>query len=172
MEDDLLELDVGIAYSKSYNKIIFTNDFIFKSGKNLHTIKRMIGSYGAYVSNDKRDRVYAKSLGIDIFDDSINNFDYTLIMEIDITKEIEKLKQDHPKSLDVIDEEFLFLKKNEHNILLLKMAFILKYHFERCNTPAYMMRGSGISSYILFLIGLNKVNPIKFNLKYDDFWKI
>jgi DNA polymerase III alpha subunit len=52
----------------------------------------------------------------------------------------------------------------------LKIAFLLKRHLDSKNEKVYLMRGSGISSFIFYAMGLNKVNPLKFGLDYKNFW--
>ena len=82
----------------------------------------------------------------------------------------ELLKENNTEFQDVIQEEFEYVSQNEHNLLLLRIAFLLKRHLDKKSNGVYLMRGSGVSSYIFYAIGLNKVNPYKFGLDYKDFW--
>jgi len=164
------QLASGLIYSPDLNKIIYSNEFIMNSGLNLHSVSEKLGNYAEYISEDNRDLLYAKSIGIKLFDESINAFDYTLTQTVDLNKEIELLKGDFEDYSDIIEEEYQYIIKTPHNILLLKIAFLLKRHMDKLKTNVYLMRGSGISSFIFYLMGLNKVNPLKFGLEYRNFW--
>ena len=109
-------------------------------------------------------------MGIKIFDESVKEFDYSLTQTVHLDKEIEILKNHFEDYQDIIGEEYEYIKQTPHNILLLKIAFLLKRHLDKFNTNVYLMRGSGISSFIFYVMGLNKVNPLKFGLEYRNFW--
>lgn len=160
----------GLVYSEELNKIVYSNDFIMNSGLNLDNVSEMLGKYAEYISEDERDILYARASGIKTFNENINEFDYSLSGFVDLDKEIELLKENNPDFADVIQEEYEYVSQNEHNVLLLRMAFLLKRHLDKTSNGVYLMRGSGVSSYIFYVIGLNKVNPYKFGLDYRDFW--
>jgi len=54
---------------------------------------------------------------------------------------------------------------------LLKHLIFLVDHFRKNNIVWGIGRGSSVSSYILFLIGIHRVNSIDFNLNINDFLK-
>lgn len=164
------QLAEGLIYSEELNKLIYSNDFIMNSGLNLDNVSELLGSYAEYISDDERDLLYAKSNGIKIFDENLRSFNYSLSGFVDLDKEIEILKNKNVDFADVIQEEYDYVSQNEHNLLLLRIAFLLKKHLDRHSNGVYLMRGSGVSSYIFYAIGLNKVNPYKFGLSYMDFW--
>jgi len=65
------------------------------------------------------------------------------------------------------DELFEFEVRNMMNLLRW-----LKYLVDMCrenNIVWGVGRGSSVSSYVLFLIGVHKIDPIKYNLDYTDF---
>lgn len=167
----MIELSDGVIYSSELNKIIYSNDFIKHSGLNLSKVASLLGNYAEYISEDDRDILYARSNGIKTFDEEFNEFNYRLSGEVDLDYEIELLKDNNPDFSDVIQEEYDYVSKNAHNLLLLRISFLLKKHLDKTSNNVYLMRGSGISSYIFYVIGLNKVNPYKFGLDYRDFWK-
>jgi len=141
------------------------------SGLNLKKVAELLGNYAEYISEDHRDLLYARSSGINIFDEEVKELDFTLLGYVDLNREVELLKEKNPDFADVIQEEYNYVSLNEHNILLLRIAFLLKRHLDKTSNGVYLMRGSGISSYIFYVIGINKVNPYNFGLDYKDFWK-
>jgi len=166
----MYQLSSGLIYSPELNKLCYSNEYIMNSGLNLQSISERLGDYAEYISEDERDLLYAKSIGIKIFDESVNEFDHTLTQTVDLDREIEILKNKFEEYTDIIEEEYQYIKQASHNILLLKIAFLLKRHLDQFNTNVYLMRGSGISSFIFYVMGLNKVNPLKFGLEYRNFW--
>lgn len=164
------QLAEGLVYSDELNKLVYSNNFIMASGLNLQKVSEMLGSYAEYISDDERDLLYAKSNGIKTFDEGVRDFNYSLSGFVDLDKEIEILKSKKPDFADVIQQEYDYVCQTEHNVLLLRIAFLLKRHLDKNSNGVYLMRGSGVSSYIFYAIGLNKVNPYKFGLSYTDFW--
>lgn len=161
----------GLLYCDELNKIIYSNDFIINSGLNLDDVSDLLGEYAEYISNDEKDSLYARSKGIKLFNEDVSTLNYSLSGFVDVEKEIELLKEKNPEFAEVIQSEYELVCQNEHNILLLKISFLLKRHLDKTSNGVYLMRGSGVSSYIFYAIGLNRVNPYKFGLDYKDFWK-
>ncbi len=167
----MYQLSEGLIYSPDLNKLIYSNVFIVNSGLNLQTISEKLGDYAEYISEDDKDVLYARVSNIPIFEEIKKPFDYSLSYYIDIEKEIEMLLIQNPDFSRIIVEEYEYIKNAEHNMLLLRMAFILKKHLDKHSDGVYLMRGSGISSLIFYVIGINKVNPLIYGLDYKDFWK-
>jgi hypothetical protein len=161
----------GVIFVEELNAIVYSNEYILNSGKSFSNLLTTINDYMSYISTNEKDILYAKSLGAKIFNEGLIPLKYDLIKNISLDHEILKLIENNPEYETLIVEEFEYIKREEHNILLLKMAFILKDELDKLKTNVYMMRGSGISSFLLYVIGLNKVNPIKFDLDYKNFWK-
>jgi hypothetical protein len=166
----MTQLSTGLIYSPELNKLCYSNDFVVNSGLNLQNIASKLGIYAEYISDEERDLLYARSIGVKIFRETKKDFDYSLLEIIDVEQEIEKLIDTHQEYADIIASEFNYIKHTAHNILLLQISFLLKRHLDRLHTNVYLMRGSGISSFIFYAIGLNKVNPLKFGLDYKNFW--
>lgn len=87
---------------------------------------------------------------------------------------------------DVVDELFNLCKTEEEIIRveselklymergllpLLKMMFALVAHFRLNNIVWGVGRGSSVSSYVLFLIGVHKIDSIKYGLDISEFLK-
>jgi len=168
----VIELDKGLYYLEKKNKFVFENDYVKEKGKSLKEIFSELGFNTEYLSDDDRDMIYVKSKKFNTYDKKTKySFDYELLDEINLDEEIEKIKKIFYEFESIIDKEYNYLKQNEHNILLLKIAFIVKKFLKENGVEVYMMRGSGINSFILFLLGLNKINPLLYGLDYKDFWK-
>jgi len=166
----MTQLSTGLIYSPELNKLCYSNDFVVNSGLNLQNIASKLGIYAEYISDEERDLLHARSIGIKVFTEEKNELDYSLSSDVDIEREIEILSIQNQEYSDIILEEFNYIKNTEHNILLLQIAILLKRHLDAMNTNVYLMRGSGISSFIFYAMGLNKVNPLKFGLDYKNFW--
>lgn len=166
----MYQLALGLVYFPELNKLFYSNDYIMNSGMTLQEISDKLGIYAEYISDDEKDLWYAKSLDIKIFDETPNKFDYKLKGIINLDIEIDKIISEKPTLKDFVLEEYEYIKNAEHNLLLLKIAFLLKQHLDAKNEKVYLMRGSGISSFIFYVMGLNKVNPLKFGLDYRNFW--
>lgn len=160
----------GLLYSDELNKFVYSNTYIINSGLNLETVSKLLGDYAEYISDDEKDILYARTLGIKIFNEYQKEFDYRLVEDVDLNLEIQKLKNLNRDFSNLIQEEYEFILRHTHNELLLKIAFLLKRHLDKKSNGVYLMRGSGVASYLLYAIGLNKVNPRKFGLDYKEFW--
>lgn len=90
------------------------------------------------------------------------------------------------KSIDVLaflldkchsDEECARVKKeyalfNEHNLIILLQFFIyMVAHFREHNIMWGVGRGSSVASYVLYLIGVHRIDSIKYNLDLNEFFK-
>ena len=72
-----------------------------------------------------------------------------------------------PEYTRVVDELAEFKQRNMLNLLRW-----LKYFVDtmRSNNIVWGVgRGSSVSSYVLYLIGVHKINPIKYNLDWQEF---
>lgn len=167
----MYEIAPGLIFSEEMNKLVYSTEYIINSGLNLEEVSETLGSYAEYISENEKDLLYARSTGIKIFDESVKPFNYSLTSIVDTDKEIEILKEQKPELIDLINEEYEYIKKHKHNLLLLRIAFLLKRHMDKTSSGVYLMRGSGVSSNIFYAIGLNRVNPSKFGLDYRNFWK-
>lgn len=60
----------------------------------------------------------------------------------------------------------------ERNLVpLLQLMMYLVYNFRKNKVVWGVGRGSSVSSYVLFLIGVHKIDPIKYGLDVHDFLK-
>ncbi len=68
----------------------------------------------------------------------------------------------------VKEELILFEERNMINVL--RLMIYLVDHFRANNILWGVGRGSSVSSYCLFLIGIHRINSLKFQLDYSDFF--
>jgi len=74
------------------------------------------------------------------------------------------------QTLRIAEELDLFLASG--NEFLLKYVIYLSDIIRENNVVTGVGRGSSVSVYLFFLAGLHKVNSIKYNLDYREFFKI
>jgi len=65
----------------------------------------------------------------------------------------------------------LYIYKQKDLLMLLKYIYYLISIMKRNQIVWGVGRGSSVASFILYLIGLNKINPLKYNLDFKEFLK-
>jgi DNA polymerase III alpha subunit len=65
----------------------------------------------------------------------------------------------------------LYIYKQKDLLMLLKYIYYLISIMKRNQIVWGVGRGSSVASFILYLIGLNKINPLKYNLDFREFLK-
>jgi DNA polymerase III alpha subunit len=109
----------------------------------------------------------------DIIDDPEFTFEWMMpdeYKELDLDKFlIDKCKND--LEIQRVTEE-LELFRMSGNIELVKYCIYLVDMFKSKNLVHGVGRGSSVSIFIFYLIGLHKVNSIKYELDYSDFFKL
>lgn len=74
------------------------------------------------------------------------------------------------KEKDRVIQELNIYKEKELYPLLQHLIFLID-HFRKNNVLWGVGRGSSVASYVLFLIGVHKVDSIKYNLDITEFLK-
>lgn len=74
------------------------------------------------------------------------------------------------EEIDRVNEEYAMYKEREL-IMLLRLFIFLVDYFRRNKFIWGVGRGSSVSSYILYLIGVHKVNSLKFGFDIKDYLK-
>lgn len=69
----------------------------------------------------------------------------------------------------VADELEEFHKRNEIDVL--KVMIYIVDQFRKNNVVWGVGRGSSVSCFCLYLIGINKINPLKYDISYTEFFK-
>lgn len=75
-----------------------------------------------------------------------------------------KTQEEH----DRVDEEYALYEERDL-IMLLRLFIFLVDHMRKNNIVWGVGRGSSVSSYILFLIGVHRVDSLKYGLSASDF---
>lgn len=74
------------------------------------------------------------------------------------------------KEIDRVNEEYVLYK--ERDLIMLLRFFIFLVDYMRKNNHIWGVgRGSSVSSYILFLIGIHRIDSIKYNFNIKDYLK-
>lgn len=87
--------------------------------------------------------------------------------QLDIEQYVLNLCSNETERQRVLTELILFKERNLYPILRL-MVYLVD-HFRKNNLVWGVGRGSSVASYVLFLIGIHKVDSIKYNLDIEEF---
>lgn len=92
-----------------------------------------------------------------------------IYQQIDVkTWLLDKCKTQH--EADRVDEEYKLFE--ERNLIMLLRLFIFLVNYMRENKLIWGIgRGSAVSSFCLYLIGIHRVDSLKYNLNIKDFLK-
>lgn len=91
----------------------------------------------------------------------------TIFQQIDVKAWLHekcKTQQEH----DRVDEEYILYEERDL-IMLLRLFIYLVDHMRKNNIVWGVGRGSSVSSYILYLIGVHRVDSLKYGLSVSDF---
>lgn len=122
-----------------------------------------------HISNITLDTLTIEDISIDAFD-KINQQDWFIpaeYKELDIKQWLLDQCQSSYQRDRVVEEFTEFQSRNMVDTLRW-----LKYFVDTCieeNILWGVGRGSSVASYILFLIGIHHIDPIKFNLDWREF---
>ena len=114
---------------------------------------------------------------LDNYDISINEYDNTLQTDWFMPDEYKTLDIEawiweqtppwDPQHTRVTEELVAFKQRN-----MLDLLRWLKYFVDTCRSKNILWgvgRGSSVASYVLFLIGVHKIDSIKYNLEWQEF---
>ena len=74
----------------------------------------------------------------------------------------------NPEEIQRVEEEFRAFEKRDMLNLLRYMVYLVD-HMRENNIVWGVGRGSSTASYVLFLIGIHKINSIQFGLDWREF---
>jgi DNA polymerase III alpha subunit len=89
--------------------------------------------------------------------------------EMDIESFLLNKCKTEPETMRVQEELNIYSERNLYPVL--KHLVFLIDHFRKNSIVWGVGRGSSVSSYVLFLIGVHKVDSIRYNLSISDFLK-
>lgn len=117
------------------------------------------------------DRVYKEHLNYPIPPTAIDRTNWFIPAEyknLDIEEHLIKLC---PKeNYDRLTQELELYRKNDMIPVLKAMKYIVDT-MRKHNLVWGVGRGSSVASYVLFLIGIHKIDSIKYNLPINEFFK-
>jgi hypothetical protein len=89
--------------------------------------------------------------------------------DIDVLEHCAALCGSETEVQRVCEEYLLFEERGM--IPVLRHLMYMVQHLRSQNIVWGVGRGSSVSSYVLFLIGINRIDPLKFNLDVSEFLK-
>ena len=92
-----------------------------------------------------------------------------ILAKLDENTVFEKTSNDYRIRLDRVEQELKEIENRKIENLFKTIIFIVD-NFEKHNQVFGIGRGSSCACYILYLIGLNLVDPIKWNLPISEFF--
>lgn len=117
------------------------------------------------------ERTYTEHLDYTIPPDKITNDDWFIPNEY-LKMDIEKYLVDQcPKeNYDRLTYELELYHKNDMINVLKTMKYIVDT-LRKNNIVWGVGRGSSVASYVLFLLGVHKIDSVKYNLPIEEFFK-
>lgn len=103
----------------------------------------------------------------------VNWFEYWItpepFNEIDVETFI-KSKCKNRVELERVEQEFVLFKERNMLPVLRHLLYLVEY-WRSQNILWGVGRGSSVSSFVLYLIGINRINPLDYNLEIEEFLK-
>jgi len=94
-------------------------------------------------------------------------FIYAIAKELEIDAEEVYLKN-NTKEVKRLEEELEAFYKNDMFDLLRYMIYLVDF-MRKNNIVWGVGRGSSVASYVLYLIGVHRINPIQYGLDWREF---
>jgi len=144
---------------------VFDNQDIFNLIYNGHS--RLLPN--VFIENEKEIELFSQHSGINFNKENLDLHAWYLPDEyknMDIEGHLVCIcpKQDYQRMIDELQE---FRSRN-----MLDLLRWLKYFVDTCrknNIVWGVGRGSSVASYVLFLLGVHKIDPIKYKLDWREF---
>jgi DNA polymerase III alpha subunit len=143
-----------------------------KSIDNIYAEQQVIDQYNKSVIDNEIDLEKLKSIvdiDIETFDQQ-NQSNWYMPLEyknMDIVEYVLSKTQNEQQKQRVLQELEMFVERGMENVL--KFMVYLVDTMRKNNIVWGVGRGSSVSSYVLYLIGIHKVDSIKFNLDIKEF---
>ena len=157
-EDDLVELyltNTSMAFSRP---VMSDNTIHFDQELNIDTIPKIV----KHITSD---------LSVEEFD-AINQNNWHMPEEyknFDIAKFVLDQCQDEAE-LQRAGQELLLFQERDMFVLLKYLKYLVDT-MRKNNIVWGVGRGSSVSSFVLFLIGVHKINPLYYDLSIEEFLK-
>lgn len=143
-----------------------------KSIDNIYAEQKVIDQYNKSVVDNEINLEKLKSIvdiDIETFDQQNQNNWYMPLeyRNMDIIEYVLSKTQNEQQKQRVLQELGMFVERGMENVL--KFMVYLVDTMRKNNIVWGVGRGSSVSSYVLYLIGIHKVDSIKFNLDIKEF---
>lgn len=157
-EQDVMDIYLSNTEFKSSGKIFIDRDIMFDENLELNNIPNLI----AYATDGKT---------IDEFDNDCKNnwFMPDEYRNFDIAKYVLSLCQTD-EELQRVGKELLLYQERDMFILLQYLKYLVDTM--RANNIVWGVgRGSSVASFVLYLIGVHKINSLYYDLPIEEFLK-
>lgn len=157
-EQDLMNIYLSDPEFKNSNNILVDNDIVFNDDLELENIPNLI----TYITDDRT---------IEEFDETCRNnwFIPNEYRELDIAKYILSLCQTD-EELQRVGKELLLYQERDMFTLLQYLKYLVDTM--RTNNIVWGVgRGSSVASFVLYLIGVHKINSLYYDLPIEEFLK-
>ena len=167
-----------------YGNVVFDSNtiinFLYKNNTNISKLPSILDNdiklYNYYCNlYDKKNECLSEYKEPNI---SIEEFDEKLIKNWFIPNDYKNINIEEylynkcttQEEINRVTNELELFKKHDL-ILLLKFMIYFIDTLRENNLIWGVGRGSSVASYILYIIGVHKVNPLKYNIPIEDFFK-
>jgi DNA polymerase III alpha subunit len=157
-ENDLMHLYLANPEFNSSGKILVETDIQFDDNLELANIPNLV----RYVTSDKTVEDFDSDCSNDWFmPDNYRNFDIAAYV-LNLCNTDEELQR--------VGKELLLYQKRDMFVLLQYLKYLVDTM--RTNNIVWGVgRGSSVASFVLFLIGVHKINSLYYDLPIEEFLK-
>jgi DNA polymerase III alpha subunit len=157
-EQDLMNIYLSNPEFSNPNNILIDSNIVFDANLELENIPNLI----TYVTDDRT---------IEEFDEACRNnwFIPNEYRELDIAKYVLSLCQTD-EELQRVGKELLLYQERDMFVLLQYLKYLVDTM--RANNIVWGVgRGSSVASFVLYLIGVHKINSLYYDLSIEEFLK-
>ena len=156
-EDDLCDLYLKDP-SRTLKNVLVEHNILFDSDLDLENLPNIIEYNDPKISVEKFDQINQENW---LMPDSYKQMDIAKYV-LDLCETDEELQR--------VGKELLLFQKREMFDLLRYLKYLVDT-MRKHNIVWGVGRGSSVSSYVLFLIGVHRINSLYYDLSIDEFLK-
>ena len=156
-EDDLCDLYLKDP-SRTLKNVLVEHNILFDSDLDLENLPNIIEYNDPKISVEKFDEINQENW---LMPDSYKQMDIAKYV-LDLCETDEELQR--------VGKELLLFQKREMFDLLRYLKYLVDT-MRKHNIVWGVGRGSSVSSYVLFLIGVHRINSLYYDLSIDEFLK-
>ena len=156
-EDDLCDLYLKDP-SRTLKNVLVEHNILFDSDLDLENLPNIIEYNDPKISVEKFDQINQENW---LMPDSYKQMDIAKYV-LDLCETDEELQR--------VGKELLLFQKREMFDLLRYLKYLVDT-MRKHNIVWGVGRGSSVSSYVLFLLGVHRINSLYYDLSIDEFLK-